>query len=708
MEDLEHGYTIADRYRITGKLGEGAAATVYSATDLRHDRVVAIKILRPDVATQLGPARFLREIRIAASIVHPHVLPVFDSGESGGLLYYVMPYAEGASLRSLLDREGQLQLRDVVRLVKQVAAGLDSAHRHNVVHRDIKPENILFLEGHAALGDFGVAHALAPAADGPITEGGLVFGTPAYMSPEACAGQTDIGPAADQYSLACIAYELLAGSPPFTASNARALVARHINDPVPPLTTVRPDLPPAVATVINRGLAKAPEDRFPSITAFADGLEAAEHGEGAAISTSLAVLPFANLSGLPDDEALSDGIAEEVISTLSRMEGLRVASRTSSFAFKGRVSNIQSIGSQLHVAAVLEGSVRRNGDRLRVAVKLVDTENGYLLWSERYDREVADVFAIQDDIAQSVARSLRVILESSPDSGLRPAPTRNVRAYEYYLRGRQYLWRTRRRNLEFAQEMFQRAAVLDPQFALAWAGLAYTICLLHMFYPDCGADLPRAREASLTALQLAPRLPEAHTAAAFVQWREGREEEAIQAFETVHRLDPKQFEACYIHARLRFQRGEMAEAARLFELATGAHEDYQARFFAAQAYAALGRAAEAEAAYRRALEVTNQHLELNPDDARAATMKAVSLCRLGRRAEGLEWADRARSLDPADGAVLYNVACLYALEGASDLAIDSLDKALKAGFGTRDWIAHDPDLDALRDNPRFKALAWPD
>ncbi|HSR14219.1 MAG TPA: protein kinase [Gemmatimonadales bacterium] len=708
MTELKAGSIIAERYRITGRLGEGAAATVYEARDLRHDRRVAVKVLRPDVVAWLGPPRFLQEIRITAGIVHPHVLPVFDSGESDGLLFYVMPFAEGSSLRELMQREGQLPLRRVVELVRQVAAGLEAAHSRDVVHRDIKPENVLFLSGHAALGDFGVAHALNPSPGVPRTEGGLVFGTPTYMSPEVCAGDQEIGPAADQYSLACIAYELLAGTPPFTAGSTRALIARHMHDAVPPLTTVRPDLPPAVGRVIERSLAKLPGDRFATITDFAQAMEAAAEGEDTATMRSLAVLPFANLGGLPDDETLCSGIAEEVISTLTRIEGLRVASRTSSFAFKDKPLDIRSIGSQLHVGAVLEGSVRRSGDRLRVAVKLVSAEDGYLLWSERYDRELSDVFAIQDDIAQSVARALRVMLGSGAGPGLSPIPTGNVRAYEYFLRGRQYLWRSRRQNLEFASEMFQRALALDPEFAPAWAGLAYAICSIDMYYPGVGTDLSAATRASERALAAAPDLPVAHTARAFVLWRTGDDAAAVEEFEAVHRMDPKQFEACYIHGRMRFQRGEMEKAAELFDAATSAQEDYQARFFAAQAFAALGRGAEAEAAYRRALHVLNQHLELNPDDARAATMKAVALCRLGQAEEGLLWAERARGLDPADIGVLYNVACLYALEGASDRALDTLEAAVAAGFGTRDWIEHDPDLDSLRDHPRFKALLWPE
>lgn len=706
MEDLV-GRLIADRYSVDRRIGSGAAAEVYLARDLRHDRLVAVKVLRPEIAAWMGSDRFLREIRITASIAHPHVVPLFDSGEAGGLLYYVMAYAPEGSLRARIEQDGQLPLEETVRLVTGIAEGLGSAHRHSVIHRDIKPENILFLEGHPALGDFGVAHAMEPLPGAPRTEGGLAFGTPTYMSPEACAGETVIGPAADQYSLACIAYELLAGIPPFTAATPRAVMARHVNDAVPPLATVRPDLPKAVSAVILRGLAKSAVDRFPTVQAFAEALAAAAAGQEATSTRSVAVLPFENVGGLPDDEALCSGIAEEVIAILSRIEGLRVASRTSSFALQGRLRTPQAIAAQLHVGSVLEGSLRRSGNRLRVAVQLVNAADGYVLWSERYDRELADVFAIQDGIAQSVARALQFLLRADPDGALARVPTRDIRAYEYYLRGRQYLRQSRRKSLEFAREMFERAAAADRHFALAWAGVAEAICYLKMYYPDLPADLALADQASRQALAEDPALAEGHAARGFTLWCLKDEAAAIASFETAVQLDPRQFEALYVHARVRFQRGELAEAARLFEAATAAEENYQARFFAAQSYAALGRTAEAEAAYRRALHVVAEHLALNPDDARAATMRAVSLCRLGNRGEGLRWAERARAIDPGDAGVLYNVACLYALEGQAVPALDLLEEAVQAGFGAHEWIAHDPDLESLRGLPRFEALRWP-
>ena len=518
MENSTVKLAFAERYAIEEELGSGGAATVYAAEDLKHGRRVAVKVLRPELSAVLGSERFLREIRIAAGLSHPHILPLHDSGEAGGFLYYVMPLVDGASLRERLTRERQLPLDEALRIVCDVAEALDCAHRHGVVHRDVKPENILFQEGHAAVADFGIAKAVERPGAPTRTDPGFVVGTPEYICPEAYEGATLDG-RADQYSLACVLYEMLAGQPPFTAATPQAVAMRHMADTVPPLTTVRPDVPPGIARAIQKALAKSPADRFPSTLAFADALREAAAGTDVAAARSVAVLPFANLSGLPEDEPLADGISDEILQALTRLEGLRVASRTSAHALQGRRLDARTIAAELRVAAVLEGSVQRAGGRLRVTVQLVNARDGYLLWSDRYDRAMADIFAIQDEIAQNVARALQVILHDDPQRTLSRTPTRDVRAYEYYLRGRQYFRQTRKKSLQFAREMFQRAVALDDGFARAWAGVADCCSLLHMYYPESGADLDLADAASAKALTLAPEDAAAHTARGFALWR---------------------------------------------------------------------------------------------------------------------------------------------------------------------------------------------
>jgi TolB-like protein/Flp pilus assembly protein TadD len=694
---------LAGRYAVRRVLGVGGAATVYLADDLKHDRQVAVKVLRPEVAASLGPERFTQEIRVAAGLSHPHILPLHDSGDADGLLYYVMPYVEGETLRDRLERERQMPVEAAVAIAGDIAEALAFAHRQGIVHRDVKPENVLFQGGQAALADFGVALGGART-QGHRTDAGLVTGTPEYMSPEVCAGGPEPDGRSDEYSLACVLYEMLAGRPPFGAVTPQAVIARHLADSVPPLGTVRPDAPTHVVRAVMRALAKSPADRFPTLEAFAEALRSGAGEEAGAPARSVAVLPFVNSGGPAEDEVLSDGITEEIINALSRLEGLRVASRTSVFVFKGKAEDVRRIGHLLEVRAVVEGSVRRSGSRLRVSVQLVDVADGCLLWAERYDREMADVFAIQDEIAQRIAGALEVILSDDERAALSRVPTRDIRAYEYYLKGRQFFHQARRKSLQFAEEMFRRAIAHDPVYAQAWAGLADCASTLAMYYPGAAGEPGLADEASARALALDPRLPEAHAARGFALWQARRAEEAVVELEEARRLDPRQFEARYVLARLRFTEGKIAEAAELFEEAARVREDSQARFFAAQCYAALGRPADAEAAYRRALHVVRQHLELHPDDSRAATMCAVALCRLGEREEGLLWANRARAIDPDDSGVLYNVACLYALEGRRDDALACLEQAFQSGFGARDWIANDPDLESLRCDPRFQAL----
>lgn len=423
-------------------------------------------------------------------------------------------------------------------------------------------------------------------------------------------------------------------------------------------------------------------------------------------ASSIAVLPFANLSGEPESEYLSDGITEELINIINQIEGLKVASRGSCFRFKGRTADTREVGVELGVDTVLEGSVRKGGDRLRINVQLADARDGFDIWSGSYDRRLTDIFELQDEISRSIVDALRVELPGGKNETLVEAPTADVTAYEFYLRGRQFFHERRKKSLQFAREMFEKAIEIDPDYALAYAGLADSCSLLAHWYQDAREDkhIRAADRASRRAIELAPDLGQTRASRGFALYLMGRLEEAQREFEKAIRLDPKQFDARYFQARACYEQGDLDGAARLFEEAARAREDHEARYFAAQTYTALGRAEEADAAYRRALPVIERHLELNPNDARAWTMGAVTHSRLSNRERGLEFARRAEEVDPEDAAVCYNVACLYALEGEVDRAIACLEKAARAGFAHPEWIRRDPDLDSLRDDPRFRAL----
>jgi TolB-like protein/Tfp pilus assembly protein PilF len=498
---------------------------------------------------------------------------------------------------------------------------------------------------------------------------------------------------------------MLVGQPPFVGPTARAVIAKHLTDPIPPIATVRPEVGSAIEGAVARALAKEPVDRFTCLADFARALAAGDDPRDNLDSQkSIAVLAFTNMSPDQDDEYFSDGLSDEIINSLTNIGGFNVVSRTSSFAFKGTNLDIRSIGKRLSVDSVLEGSIRRAGNRLRVTAQLINVADGFHLWSDRYDSELEDVFAIQDEIAENVASALEIVLSESERKAIHKVPTDDVQAYEFYLRGRQFFYQFRKKSLLFACEMFGKAIDLDPEYALAHAGVADCCSFLYIYWGSNREHLEQAEAASEKALALDPDSAEAHAARGLAVSLSKRYDEAEHEFTVATRLNPNLFEPYYFNARACFQNGEFERAVQLFERAASIRDDYQAHFFAAQSYAAMGRDSAAALGYRRALDATRRHLDLNPDDARAVTIGAVSLCRLGDKQLGLEWAQRAVAIDPEDAGVSYNVACLFALEGRHAEALGYLEDAVKGGFWHREWADKDPDLDSLRDHPRFKAL----
>jgi TolB-like protein/Flp pilus assembly protein TadD len=462
---------------------------------------------------------------------------------------------------------------------------------------------------------------------------------------------------------------------------------------------------------VHKALAKQPGDRWDTPSAFAQALSwpaggSTPPGSPAGTATkSIAVLPFVNMSADPENEYFTDGIAEEIINALNKIQALRVASRTSSFAFKGKQADVGEIGRKLKVGTVLEGSVRKAGNRLRVTAQLVNVADGFQLWSDRYDRQLEDVFAIQDEIADNIVKALRVVLSPEEKRAIEKLPTENVQAYDYYLRGRQYFHQFRRTGMQSARRMFERAIEIDPRFATAHAGLADCCAFLYMYWDGSQANLDGAEAASRRALNLDPELAEAHASRGFALALRRHYDAARPEFETAIRLNPKLYEAHYLYARACVQEGKMEEAVRHYEEAARVRpEDYQALLLMQGPLRAMGRSEEGMAAVRRGLHVAERHLELNPDDARALYLGAGALIQLGERERAMEWAARAYAIDPTDPGVLYNVACSYALGGMTEKALECLERAVDNGFGHREWLDHDSDLDPLRDNPRFAAL----
>jgi serine/threonine protein kinase/Tfp pilus assembly protein PilF len=706
---------LSGSYSIDRELGRGGMATVYLAQDAKHDRVVALKVLHPDLAASLGPDRFLREIKLAARLNHPHILPLFDSGEVNGFLYYVMPYVEGESLRERLDRDGKLGIEEAVRLTQGIASALDYAHRQGVVHRDVKPENVMLYENMPMVMDFGIAKAVAAGSD-TLTQTGMMIGTPAYVSPEQAAGETNLDGRSDQYSLACMLYEMIAGERPFSGNTPQSIMAKRFTETPQSLQSIRSSVPASVDWAVSKAMSTDTQSRFASTGLFAQALVSGQLTTPtntdalpkATVSQakSVAVLPFANMSADAENEYFADGIAEEIINALSRVQGLRIASRTSSFAFKGKNEDIGEIGRKLKVSTVLEGGVRKMGNRLRITCELVNVADGYHLWSERYDREIEDIFAIQDDISQAIVKALRVILTEGEKKAIENKPrSTNIQAYDYYLRGRQFIHQLRRRSLEYARQMFNKAIELDPNYALAYTGVADASSLLFQYFDARDFNLRQADKASKKALELEPDLAEAHVSRGIVGSLTHRFDEAEQSFTRATKLEPQLFEASYWYGMGLMAEGRFQEAIKMFERSSQLRpEDYQSAFFMGQAYKALGDHEREEENLRHGLKLMESSLELNPDDARAANLAGGGYASLGEAENAIKYSERSLSIDPEDPMLLYNVACTYATLGRTDQAISCLERAVDKGFGHKEWIDNDPDLSSVRGNPRYQAI----
>jgi serine/threonine-protein kinase len=728
---------LGDRYDIERVLGRGGMAVVHLAEERKHQRKVAIKVLREYVGVSVGAERFLREIGIAARLSHPHIVPLIDSGQASGLLYYVSPFVPGGSLRDRLDAEKKLPVEDAVRIAVEVGAGLDYAHRNGFVHRDVKPENILFADGHALLADFGIAHACTGANDEPLTKGGIALGTPEYMSPEQASGADDIGVATDIYALGCVIYEMLAGVPPFRGSSALAVMARHVTEKPVPLRSIRPEVPLHIEDAVARCLAKLPEQRFRTVSELCAALQRPESAiprRGATASRSIAVLPFVNASPDPDNEYLSDGITDELIDALAKVEGLRVASRTSVFALKGKPQDVRAIGALLDVSEVLEGTVRRSGQDLRITVQLTSTSNGALVWSHRYDRRLDDVFAIQDEIARTIVDTLRATSFGDLAPPALNRGTDNIQAYGLYLRGR-YAWNKRsQEGVTEGIRYFEQAIEADPRYALAYTGLAdsYALALDYRSVP-VHEGFERAKFYARKALELDESVSEAHASLAWSLFIYDWDWNAAAAeFRRSLELDPRYATAHQWYAFLLASKGRFDEA--LIEAHTAQELDsgsvsvrrtlgyvyfYARRFDQARyhLHRAIEMNPEAEESYRvlgliltfagdhaEAERVLREALDLPGAATYTRATLGFALARAGNTSVAEEIlhdleAKRAREyLSPVE------LATVHISLGNNDRAIDWMEKAYEERRGWMAYLNVHPVVDPLRAEPRFKAL----
>jgi eukaryotic-like serine/threonine-protein kinase len=755
-------------YEIIAEIGRGGMAAVYRADDAKHRRPVALKVLQASSPTPLGDRRFRREIELVAGLQHPHILPLFDSGEVDGRPYFVMPLVRGGTLRDRLASGPPLGATEACRIVAQIAEGLEYAHRRGVVHRDVKPANVLLDDdGHALISDFGIARLNDRAAD-TLTADGEVVGTFAYMSPEQLYGGGEVDHRADIFALAAVAFEMLSGAPPPPVWSMRLGASGRRTAPAPSVSATRPDLSPAVDEVLRRALDPDPSARHSSTRDFAQDLEAATLGRhltiewgsprrsrrrlfwlsaagmGLAVAVgafavrrvradetpSIAVLPFVNMSGDPSNDYFSDGVTEELTGALAQLGRIRVTPRTTAFAYKGRTGDIRRIGRELDVARILEGSVRRDGQRVRVVATLYDAGSGDRLWTNRYERSWGGVIALQSEIAGTIAGHLRRSLLPADRQRLAARHPANAEAYDAYLKGRYFFDRRTLPNLVRAREYFGRALAIDSNYARAWAGLADTYSV--MAFQGGGAPralFPDAEHAARRALALDSLLPEAHVSEsiirAFYVWdfpaavrsadraialdstlasawffrtwalaAEGRLEEAEASILRAAALDPLTVTTVARVASVYRWRAKYAQAESASRAALALDPSHPiARIGLARGLSRAGRHAEAIAA----LPPDSIHLGNNE-----AGFAGVVYARAGMRERALAQlrALQQRPYVPAEG-----VAAIYTALGDTAAALDWLERAVEARATGLFTLSREEMFDGLRPLPRFKRIA---
>ena len=585
---------LAGRYRIERELASGRTATVFVGYDVKHDRQVALKVLNPELGSAVGPTRFLREIQFAARLDHPNIVALYESGEADGLLYFVMPYVAGESLRDRLGCEPQLPIADALRIAADVAEALGYAHALGVVHRDIKPENILLADGRALVTDFGIARAITAAGSERLTETGIALGTPAYMSPEQATAEGALDGRSDLYALGCVVYEMLAGAPPFTGPTAQSILARHAVDPVARIRTVRDTVSTGVERAVLKALAKVPADRYPSAAEFARALAAPEPDlrlpgrrkgglvigaglsavvalalllwfnlaggggraslkEGATWLRSIAVLPLDNLSRDTTQDPFADGMTTALITDLGRIRALRVIAKRAVMPFKASTLPARVLGESLRAEVLVEGGIERSGDRFRLDLQLIDAASGSQLWADRFEDATKNRFAVQDAASRGVVAALNLPLTAAEAQILRTPATRSLEAYDAFLRGKIRVRHETRPDDSVAIVLLQRAVALDPAFAVAhaWLARAYTLRVAQ-FEPRDSVALEGAFLATEKALQLNPDIAEGHFARANLLWgatKQFAHELAIQEDRRAVELNPN-LDAAHHHLGL--------------------------------------------------------------------------------------------------------------------------------------------------------------
>jgi len=725
-------------YVVVRKLGSGGMGIVYEAKDTSLGRRVALKFLPQDLAQDAHSLeRFQREARAASALNHPNICTVYAIEQHERQHFIVMELLEGQSLAMMIGRHA-FEIDELLSLAIQIADALESAHAKGIVHRDIKPANIFVTpRGQVKILDFGLAkmEALRPksaAVDSAsqvetlgqgedLTAAGMTLGTVSYMSPEQARGQlTDSR--TDLFSLGTVLYQMATGVLPFQGDTSAVVYEAILNRDPAPVMQLNPALPPGLARIVEKALEKDRNLRYQTATDLKTDLirlkrdidsgskRAAGPGEsrggvGKQSTKSVAVLYFENLSGAQDDVYFRDGITEDIITELSKIKGLNIFTRPTVLAYRDKQVPPAHIGQQLRAGYVLAGSLRRSGNRLRITAQLVDTSTDFPIWSERYDREMRDVFEVQDEIASKIAQALRITLSPQEQEAIAAKPTDNLQAYDLYLRGKSYARRLQRQDLEFALQMFENAVILDPNFALAYAAIANVCAQNHYNYGRDPVWMERAMKASETAVVLRPDLPEVQVAQAWILYANGKYDEAVAVVQKAIERKRDCEGAYYILGRTLFSSGRYQEVANMADAAVEASgDDYNIYVPIMNSLGALGKDEALRNFRQRRLSALERHLKQVPEDARARILLAADYAEIGRLEEAVRETNLAMTLRPNEATVLYNAACVFCSMNKKPEALDTLRKAWEAGFKDPDWARRDPDLELLHGDPEFERL----
>jgi serine/threonine protein kinase/Flp pilus assembly protein TadD len=703
------GQTIS-HYRIIEKSGEGGMGMVYKAQDLKLDRPVAIKFLPPDLnASRENKQRFMREAKIVAGLNHPNILHIYDIDEQDGRLFFVMEFITGETLKSHIGKlkSGEnISLQQAINWTIQIGQGLRVAHQKDIVHRDIKPENIMMTrDGLLKIMDFGIARLKS---DTDISDTDTLSGTLAYMSPEQAQGITE-DHRTDIWSLGVMFYEMLTGELPFRAEHEAAWIYLIVNEsPLIPSSHDR-RIPSAIDSCVMRMLEKDREQRFQSADELLKTLSQVQSDlpevTQSAKTKAIALLPFQNISPDKESDYFSDGLTEELILNLSRLENMRVVSRTSIMQYKGTNKDIKTIGKELGVRYILEGSVRKLQNDLRITAQLVDVETDTQLWAGKYKGKLSDVFDIQEKVSEQIIEALLVRLSPTEKGALCKRCPQNAEAFDYYLRARDALYRWTRNDVKSAIELFQRAIELDSRYAVAYAGLGEAYATLYQNFERKESYIDRSMEASRKALTYDATLSEAYAALGLAYFDKNMLDEALSAVQKAIELDPNSFVGYWILGRIYHTTDRDREAIELYKKVVALNPDFYAVHMDLRTvYERLGDKENYDAAVRNELQVYPRYLARYPEDPRAHIFYAVALARAGRIEEGKREATKAIELNPSDPLMLYNTACFYAKIGEKRLALDSLKNSILAGLEHYEWIRRDPDLDSIRNEPEYSAL----